>query len=71
MARPRKPLKPTSKKQHSATPPVLLNQSQAAKRWGVSHDTVRRGIERGTIRTVRINKRMMIVVSSVEGPPAA
>jgi hypothetical protein len=54
-------------KEHNATPTVL-NKTAAARRWGCSVDTIERGIARGQIRTVRIHKRELVLVSSVEGP---
>jgi hypothetical protein len=54
MARPFKKLKPVNPRKSSAT---VLNKTAAAKRWGCSVDTIERGIKRGLIRTVRLNKR--------------
>jgi hypothetical protein len=71
MARPRKVLKREKRRKASPTAdPRVLNKTAAAKRWGCSVDTIERGIARGLIRTVRLNKRELVLISSVEGPPA-
>ncbi len=44
----------------------LVNISQAAEALSVSRDSVRRLIERGQLKSVRILRRVMIPVTEVE-----
>jgi PII-like signaling protein len=69
MARPVKELKP-GKEQKKKDQPVVLTVLDAARRYGVNPATIHRGIAAGRIKTVQLNRRHMVLVSSIEGTTA-
>lgn len=42
-------------------PSIRVSQSEAAERWGVSVDTIRRLISSGRVRAWRLNRRVIRV----------
>jgi hypothetical protein len=69
MARPLKKLEAKEGKKRDAhkTAPVALTILDAAERYGVNPSTIQRGIAAGRIKTVQLNRRRMVLVSSIEG----
>ena len=46
--------------------PRFLTVNQLARRWGMHAQTVKRTIETGTLRAVRIGKREVIPMAQIE-----
>lgn len=45
---------------------TLFGIANTARRWEVSKDTVRRKIESGEIRSIRIGSRVLVPLSEIE-----
>lgn len=51
---------------HTSTSADVLNVNALCRRWGLSENTVRAAIARGDIPSIRVGRRVLIPVASLE-----
>ena len=47
--------------------PAAMTKTEAARYYGVNVSTIERGVKAGRIKTIKLNRREMVLRSSIEG----